>query len=83
MTIEIFKAILHTLLLLIQYRILAGQQGLHGRMLQSGNSCNLCLLSDSHWVGQVGPRPRALLAETGVLRKEPDRETRLTGPSDD
>jgi hypothetical protein len=33
MALEIFKAILHTLLLLIQYRILTGQQGLHGRML--------------------------------------------------
>jgi hypothetical protein len=33
MALENFKAVLHTLFLLIQYRILAGQQGLHGGML--------------------------------------------------
>jgi hypothetical protein len=32
MALENFKAILHSQSLLIQYRILAGRQGLHGRM---------------------------------------------------
>ena len=69
MALESFKAILHSRFLLIQYTILAGLHGLHGRMLHPGNLCNLCPLSDSHWLGQVSLRLWAGLAETATLYK--------------
>src|SRR5208337_443440 len=53
MALESFKAILHTLLLLLQYRILTGPHGLHGRLLHRGKLCNPCALNDPHWIEEV------------------------------